>query len=274
MFETPALRRIFVGLRRFRDSTGLTVAALLAVAVGIVALAGTVVGFSGITEDVWHTNGLATSDPARLQWFIDHRPAALVSAARIGSELGGPIALLVLAVVAAGVLWMRGRRLLVALAPGIAFGVSGFAVAVTKKVVDRSRPPVPLHLVPESNASFPSGHATESTALFVTLALVVAVFVLRRPIARATTVLGAGVLSFVVGASRLVLGVHWPSDVLAGWVMGAGIALAVTLVASLVAHVVPTRPISNRPLARLVHLASRERAHRERQSRPQPLEAA
>ncbi|MDQ1564534.1 MAG: hypothetical protein QOI14_1485 [Actinomycetota bacterium] len=274
MFETPALRRIFVGLRRFRDWTGLTIAALIAVAVGIVALAGTVLGFGGITEDVWNHNGLAASDPARLQWFIDHRPAALVSAARIGSELGGPLALAVMAVVAAGVLWMCGRRLLLALAPGISFGFSGLAVAVGKKIVDRSRPPVPLHLVPEANASFPSGHATESTALFVTLALVVAVFVLRRPIARAATLLGAGLLSFVVGASRLVLGVHWPSDVLAGWVLGAGIALAVTLVAGLVTHVVPTRPISSRPIARLVHLASRERTSRERQPRPQPLEAA
>jgi undecaprenyl-diphosphatase len=274
MFETPALRRIFVGWQRFRDWTGLTIAALIAVAAGIVALAATVVGFSGITEDVWQHNGLASSDPARLQWFVDHRPDALVSAARIGSELGGPIALAVFALVAAGVLWMRGRRLLVAVAPGIAFVLSGVAVAVGKSIVDRSRPPVPLHLVPESDASFPSGHATESTALFVTLALVVAVFVLRRPIARAATVLGAGLLSFVVGASRVVLGVHWPSDVLAGWVLGAGTALAVTLVASLVAHVAPTRPISNRPLARLVHLASRERDSRGSQRRPQPLEAA
>ena len=269
MFETPALRRIFVGLRRFRDWTGLTVAALIAVAAGIVALAVTLVVFGGITEDVWRHNGLAVGDPARLQWFIAHRPDALVSAARVGSELGGPIGLAVVAVGAAGVLWMRGRRLLVALAPGIAFGLSGVGVAVGKLIVGRNRPPVPLHLIPESGPSFPSGHATEATALYVTLALVVAVFVLRLPIARAATVFGAGLVSFGVGASRLVLGVHWPSDVLAGWALGAGTALAVTLVASLVAHVVPTRPISSRPLARLVHLASRER-----RPRTQSLEAA
>jgi undecaprenyl-diphosphatase len=124
-----------------------------------------------------------------------------------------------------------------------------------------------LHLIAESDPSFPSGHATEATAVFVTLALVVAVFVLRRPIVRAATVLGAGLLSVAIGVSRLVLGVHWPSDVLAGWALGAGTALAVTLVASLIAHVAPARPESSRPIARLVQLVTRER-------RPRQLEAA
>jgi membrane-associated phospholipid phosphatase len=267
MFQTPALRRVFVALARFREWAGLTVSGLLAVAAGIVALAGTVLVFGGVTEDVTRHNGVSSVDPARLRWFIDHRPHALVSAARVMSEVGDPVALALVVIVAAVFLWWRGQRLLVALAPGIAFGLSGVGVAAGKLIVGRNRPPVPLHLIAESDPSFPSGHATEATAVFVTLALVVAVFVLRRPIVRAATVLSAGLLSVAIGASRLVLGVHWPSDVIAGWALGAGIALAVTLVASLVAHIAPTQPMSSRPIARFVQLVTRER-------RPRPLEAA
>jgi undecaprenyl-diphosphatase len=266
MFQTP-LRRVFVLLARLRDWAGLSVSGLVAVAAGIVALAGTVVVFGGVTEDVTRHNGVSSTDPMRLRWFIDHRPHALVTAARVMSELGGPLALVLVAAVAAALLWWRGQRLLLALAPGIAFGVSGVGVAAGKLIVGRNRPPVPLHLIAESDPSFPSGHATEATAVFVTLALVVALFVLRRPIFRAATVLGAGLLSAAIGTSRLVLGVHWPSDVIAGWALGAGTALAVTLVASLLAHVAPARPVSSRPIARLVQLVTRER-------RPRQLEAA
>ena len=253
-------RRLFAAMVRFRDQAGLSVSGMFAVAAGIVALGGTIGVLGGVTEDVTRHNGLSSTDPSRLHWFIHHRPEALVSAARITSELAGPAALALLVVVTAALLWYRGQRLLLALAPGIALGLSGLAAAVGKVIVGRSRPPVPLHLIPESDPSFPSGHATEATAVFVTLALIVAVFVLRKPIARAAIVLSAGLASFAVGAGRLVLGVHWPSDVIAGWALGATVALIVTLVASLVTRIVPNRPAPNRPvIARVVRLLTIER---------------
>jgi membrane-associated phospholipid phosphatase len=262
------LRRLFAVLGRFREQAGLSVSAMVAIAAGMVALGGTIGLLGGVTEDVTRHNGLSSTDPARLRWFIDHRPQALVSVARVLSELASPLLLVLVAVVAAGVLWYRGQRLLLAVAPGIAFGLAGLAAGVGKLIVGRNRPPMSLHLVPESDPSFPSGHATESMALFMTLALLVAVFVLRKPIARAAVVLTAGLLSFAVGAGRLVLGVHWPSDVIAGWALGATIALTVTLLASLGARIVPNRPTPSRPIvARIVRLVTSERKR-------QPLEAA
>jgi undecaprenyl-diphosphatase len=105
-----------------------------------------------------------------------------------------------------------------------------------KSVVGRHRPPLPLHLVTENNASYPSGHATDATAFFVTLALIVAIFVLRKPLLRAAAILAAGFLAAGIGISRLILGVHWPTDVLAGWTLGLASALIVAIVTSLIAR--------------------------------------
>jgi undecaprenyl-diphosphatase len=68
------------------------------------------------------------------------------------------------------------------------------------------------------------------------MAILLAVFVLRRPIARVLVVASTGLIAGAIGTSRLVLGVHWPSDVLAGWALGSSVALAVTLSASLLSR--------------------------------------
>ncbi len=262
MPEIPLVSRVFALIIRFREWAGLSVSALIAIAAGMAALAGTLIVFGGVTEDVTRHNGLSSTDPAHLRWFIEHRPAALVSAARVATNVGSPIALAIVAVGAAVLLWMRGQRLLLALAPGIALGLAGLAAAVGKVIVGRGRPPVPLHLIAESDPSFPSGHATDAAAVYVTLALVVAVFVLRGPIVRVAVVFGAGLLSLAVGASRLVLGVHWPSDVIAGLALGAATALAVTLVAGLTSRIVPNRPASSGSAYRVLHVLASERNHR------------
>ena len=99
-----------------------------------------------------------------------------------------------------------------------------------------------LRLVSGTDPSFPSGHATNSAAVFCTIAFVAAVFVLRRPLARDAAIVLATVLSGAVGLSRLVLGVHWPSDVLAGWALGVAVALGVTIAATLLVGLMPTDP--------------------------------
>jgi len=99
-----------------------------------------------------------------------------------------------------------------------------------KQLFGRERPDLVYRAVEAANPSFPSGHAMLSAVVFLTLGALAARFAtLRRVKALA---LGAAVLlSLMVGASRIYLGVHWTSDVLAGWSVGAAWAMACWLAA-------------------------------------------
>ena len=248
---------------RARGRLGLSSRSLLVAAFGVLALMGSLAVFGGATEDVTQHNGLATHDATRLRLFTVHRSDLVVRASKLFSTLGDPPVLAVLALLAAFLFWRRGLRLAVALAPTIALGASAVAVGLTKTIVGRARPPVSLHLVPESDASFPSGHATDSAAVFIAIALVLAVFVFRRPIARLLSVVAGASLAGAIGTSRLILGVHWPSDVLAGLALGIGISLAATITAGLCARLTPP-PLDQstrrrRSWARVAQMLTRQR---------------
>lgn len=140
------------------------------------------------------------------------------------TALGGQTVLTLVVIAAIGFL-LAGRHYLTA---ALVFGgtVSGStAVSIGKQLVGRARPALVDHLVEVSSASFPSGHASNSAIIYLTIALIVMQIVPDR---RARWFLFATTIALVVliGISRVYLGVHWPSDVLAGWSAGALWALA------------------------------------------------
>ena len=234
------------GRRRpcFRSAIGCTSlgGAFAALVGAVIALgfAGTVL--SAVSEDVISSNGLETRDPANLQFVTDHRSSMLVAVARVVTQLGGVGVLIVVALGAGLFLWFRGARLVLAAAPLFALLTAGALAGVGKVLVARTRPPAQFRLIPESDASFPSGHSTDSAALYLTLGLIVAVVLLRRPLARVAMVVAAGLIAVGVGVSRLVLGVHWQTDVLAGWALGATVAVIVGTGALLASHLAPAGP--------------------------------
>jgi undecaprenyl-diphosphatase len=249
-------------LARLWARLGFTVGQTLAFVGGVIAFAGAVAVLGGVTEDVTRHNGVSTTDPLHLRWFIDHRSSAVDTTARILSGFGSPRALALVAIAGALILWFTGKKVLFAIAPGVALAIAASGAAFGKLIVGRNRPPVSLHLVSESDPSFPSGHATNTTAVLVTLALLLAVYVLRRPLVRVAVVFAAFMVSAAVGISRLVLGVHWPTDVVAGWALGTAVALAVTLAVSVAVRVVPGDPeptMKRNPLQRAVQVLHLER---------------
>lgn len=99
--------------------------------------------------------------------------------------------------------------------------LSGIALSTTlKHWVGRPRPQLVAHLDPVSSLSFPSGHALNSTLFYLTVALVLAPLLSRRVARRALYAVAAS-LSLATGVSRVALGVHYPTDVIAGWVISA-----------------------------------------------------
>ncbi|WP_216839298.1 phosphatase PAP2 family protein [Caulobacter sp. S45] len=98
--------------------------------------------------------------------------------------------------------------------------------ASLKSLLHRPRPELVPHLAAVSNASFPSGHAMISAAIYLTIGAMLAETQRRRS-TRIFLMSFAGLLVLLIGISRIYLGVHWPSDVLAGWCLGTVWALAV-----------------------------------------------
>jgi undecaprenyl-diphosphatase len=94
-----------------------------------------------------------------------------------------------------------------------------------KQLFGRERPELVYRAVEAANPSFPSGHAMLSAVVFLTLGALAARFAPRRRV-KALALGAAVLLSLRVGASRIYLGVHWTSDVLAGWSLGAAWAMA------------------------------------------------
>lgn len=88
-----------------------------------------------------------------------------------------------------------------------------------KDLFHRERPTSVPHLMPAYFSSFPSGHSMMSAIVYFTLGSLLSSMVSRRRL-KAFFLIAAGFLSMVVGVSRLILGVHYPTDVAAGWVFG------------------------------------------------------
>jgi undecaprenyl-diphosphatase len=146
--------------------------------------------------------------------YAGRRPA-LVAVARGFTLLGEPTVLIGAGVLCALWLWWRGHaRLAAAL---VLIVLVGRALTEAQKYqIARVRPDIEPHLVVVQTSSFPSGHAASSMIFY----LAVAVALTAGTRLQRQAALGAVALSLMIGVSRVMLGVHWPSDVIGGWAFG------------------------------------------------------
>jgi membrane-associated phospholipid phosphatase len=182
--------------------------------------------FAGLAQDVVSNDDSAFRDQGVQAWAVAHRTGWATSAMKAITWLGSSVVLYpLLVIVGAYFLWRHrdwgpGARCAAALVGAVAL------YDIVKPAVGRARPPADVWIGHYSGFAFPSGHATGSIAFYGMLALVLSAR--ASPKARIALWTAAGLVVLVVGASRIYLGAHWMTDVLAGWALGAGwVALVV-----------------------------------------------
>jgi undecaprenyl-diphosphatase len=149
-------------------------------------------------------------------------PAWFKNSMRDVTALGGVtfLTLMTLVVVLALLFHGKRREAVILVATAISAQVS---IEALKLFYDRPRPDFLPHILAITK-SFPSGHTTASTAIFLTVATVIASLEARHH-AKLLAFVVATFIIVAVGVSRVYLGMHWPTDVLGGWVLGAAWAL-------------------------------------------------
>ncbi len=155
----------------------------------------------------------------------DKFQAAVMHISALGS--GAVTGLIVLIVVAFCALAGHKRYALLVLACSVGTGV---IMWLLKGLFERERPTIVTHIDPPGGTSFPSGHSMISAALYLTLAALIARTLEQRKLKVFVITVGA-LLTTLIGVSRMYLGVHYPTDVIAGWSAGAVWALICGLTA-------------------------------------------
>jgi undecaprenyl-diphosphatase len=156
-------------------------------------------------------------------------PAWTGEVARDMTALGGVGVLLLITAAVSGYLWLDGRRAAMGFVLAATFG--GVAVGMLLKAsFSRPRPDVVPHLSDVYTSSFPSGHSMMSAVVYLTLGALLTRLVARRRL-KLYFLAVAALLTGLVGVSRVFMGVHYPTDVLAGWSAGLVWASACWLIA-------------------------------------------
>ncbi len=201
---------------RFRPGGALGLA--LTAQLALLAAAGWAFGI--LLQDVLGADDAALLDRPVVRYLAEHRTAWLTTALREVTRLGSTLVLIPLVVVIGLVAFRRTRSWAPLAQLGLSLGGAIALYDLIKPLVGRARPQVAPLVASATGYSFPSGHATQTAAVCVTLALLGAALTTSWP-RKVAVWTAAVVVTLLVGFSRVYLGVHWPTDVLAGVALGS-----------------------------------------------------
>ncbi len=229
-WSTPAGRAAARSATRVSRRVGSHGTLLLILGIGI--LAAFVLAFlvSRVYDAVTEADGVASLDIPALHAAMALRSPALNGFCAAIAYLFGPIGMPIMAVAACAVLAIR-RRSWTPVILVVGAGVGSLLMTIAgKDIIQRHRPPLTDAIPPfEYSPSFPSGHTLNAVVI---AGIVAYLLVLRQRTRtpRAVTIAVSVLIAVAVGASRVLLGAHWFTDVLAGWLLG-GAWLAVVITA-------------------------------------------
>lgn len=205
-------------------------AAAASLLVGLVIVALLSAGFAELLDGVLDGELMVLVDQPVAQWAAIHRDLWLTHVLKIGTYLGKGVALTIIVTIVCVAVARKVRSWLPIILGAVGLGGVGIILVVAKAVVGRSRPASIYALTTENGYSFPSGHATGSTATAVLCAWILTYWVLKRWVARVAVWTFALTCAAIIGFSRIYLGVHFFSDVVAGAMLGAAWAGTVMMV--------------------------------------------
>lgn len=151
-------------------------------------------------------------------------PVWLLEVVQDVTALGSPVILLLMLIAVVGFMGLIRQHRMMAFTI-VTTSVGALSSVLLKQFIGRDRPTVVPHLREVTSSSFPSGHAMLSAVVYLTLGILLMEILPGRAV-RGYCLFWAMLLTFLVGISRIYLGVHYPSDVLAGWMAGIAWALA------------------------------------------------
>lgn len=207
----------------------------VAALVGLVGAVNGIEAFAEIAELVLEGGEYAWVDGAVLNVVVGARTPPLTEAFVVITQIGAGVLVAAVALVGGSALAFAARSLLPLLL--VVASTAGMAVTVfvVKLLVARPRPAHELATYVEDGYGFPSAHAANTTTVYLMLA-VLTVGIVRALWVRVLVAAMAVIVSAAVGLSRVVLGVHSPTDVLAGWVLAISWVVLVVAAWALVRH--------------------------------------
>jgi membrane-associated phospholipid phosphatase len=228
-WSTPTGRRVAGAHQRLAKRVGARGALLVTLIGGAAIAIAATYATTRVYDAVLGSNGIESIDHPILKRAMKLRSPELNATAAGIARAFGPIGLPAIALAVAGGLSLRQKSRTPLLLTAAATAGSLAMTIGGKDLIQRHRPPRRDAIAPfESSPSFPSGHTLNTTTLAGVVAYLL-VLQQRRNLPQAATIGAAVATSVTVGLSRVLLGAHWFTDVLVGWISGSGwVSLVIT----------------------------------------------
>lgn len=228
-WDTRVGRRIADAMQWLGDRLGPFAALILILGCGVVLVVALSIGAAEVYESIVEEDGVAGLDRPLLDFALSMRAPWLDAGITGYTDIAGTVGMPLIAVVAIVLLTLLRRSWTPVILIAAAGGGSLLMTVAGKDLIGRVRPPLADAVPPyEYSASFPSGHTLNAVAVVGIIAYLLILRQKRRS-ARWLTAGAAAMFALTVGLSRVYLGHHWFTDVLAGWALGAAwLALVIT----------------------------------------------